>query len=250
MPGGDTNMLEQLEDYYRSQGILSTHFTCPHSDSCREGYEETFTGPKSASVSTGYEHSNLPRLLFLSLDSGSGHEDANARLPHAVRHGMENVHVNKLDKKRHWYRTHELAWYILRQFRPDLDIEDTKRFFAHTNSAKCCQNKPDGSQADARLFQNCRRYLAGEIRVLRPDVIVTQGKEAKRSLESIIEVRNQISELACVVEFEDRLLFWLRTHHPRRGEFYNQRGFDKETLRCEGWYRYSEHILDFDGLSP
>ena len=238
-------MLEQLENYYQIQGILSTRFRCPHADSCREGYEETFTGPKSASVSTGYEHGNLPRLLFLSLDSGSGHEDANARLPLALRHGMENVQVNALPRNGHWYHTHELAWYILRQFHPDLDIEDTKRFFAHTNSAKCCQNKPDGSQADARLFRNCRRYLAGEIRVLRPDVIVTQGYEAKRSLESIVEIREQISELACVVRFDDRLLFWLRTHHPRYGGYYAQRGYDYTTHRCGGWQRYSEHIREF-----
>ena len=242
-------MLEQLGNYYRSQGILSTHFTCPHSDSCREGYEETFTGPKSASVSTGYEHGNLPRLLFLSLDSGSGHEDANARLPHAVRHGMENVQVNELAINRHWYRTHELAWYILRQYRPDLDIEDTKRFFAHTNSAKCCQNKPDGSQADARLFRNCRRYLAGEIRVLRPDVIVTQGNKAKMGLQRIIEIRERINDLACIIVFDGRLLFWLHTYHPRYGGYYAQCGYDHETQRCEGWQQYSEYISRFvDGM--
>ena len=238
-------MLEQLVTYYRSQGILANQFTCPHADVCRQGYEETFTGPKSASVSTGYEDGNLPRLLFLSLDSGSGNEAAEARLPLALRHGMENVQVSALPKNGHWYRTHELAWYILRQFDPDLDIEDTKHYFGHTNSAKCCQNKPKGSQADARLFRNCRRYLAGEIRVLRPDIIVTQGNEAKKGLQRTIEIRKRIDEIACIIIFEGRLLFWLHTYHPRYGGYYTQCGYDHETRRCEGWQRYSEHIREF-----
>ncbi len=65
-------MLQRLYRYYEDKGILSTSFACLHKKQCSAGSPD-FTGPKSAFVSTGYENrrSNLPRLLFLSLDSGS-----------------------------------------------------------------------------------------------------------------------------------------------------------------------------------
>ena len=240
-------MLNQLENYYRTQGILATCFTCRHQAEC-SGTNEAFTGPKSASVSKGYER-HRPRLLFLSLDSGSAEGNPEKRLPHAVRRGMENVDVGRLrrtEPTKHWYRTHELAWYILKHFHENLEEEDVKYYFAHTNAAKCCQNKPKGLQADAILFRNCRGYLAGEIRVLRPDIVVTQGDWAKWGLKPIVDVLEQIDEYARIARFDGRQLFWLHTWHPRRfGDFYKQRGFDTETGRCEGWQKYAEHTREF-----
>ena len=190
------DMLQQLETYYESQGILATSFTCRFQETCRGG-SETFTGPKSAFVSAGYERGDLPRLLFLSLDSGSGKKSPESRLPKTVRRGEENMDVGGLPKHKHWYRTHELAWHLLRQFDSSLTIERVNRYFAHANSAKCCQNKPGRAQADATLFRNCRRYLAEEIRLLRPDVIVTQGDWAEWGMESIAEIRERVDRFAC-----------------------------------------------------
>jgi hypothetical protein len=93
------------------------------------------TGPKSAFVSSGYEHGILPRLLFLSLDSGSGDRVDGNRLPAAVRQYEEfDRSFAHLAKHKHWYRTHELAWYFLRRFEPALEIGEARRWFA--NSAK------------------------------------------------------------------------------------------------------------------
>ena len=176
------DMLRQLEAYYRDEGILATSFTCPFQSACSGG-KEAFTGPKSAFVSSGYERENLPRLLFLSLDSGSGVRSAEARLPGSVRAELEEVDVLPKGKGWHWYRTYELGWYILRQFRP-IEKGQVNRYFAHANAAKCCQNKPGRRQADAKLFRNCREYLAGELRVLQPDIVVTSGQ--------LGEIRNEI----------------------------------------------------------
>lgn len=234
-------MLEQLETYYRSEGILATNFVCPHETECR-GVSEIFTGPKSAFVGSGYERGDLPRLLFLSLDAGWASTTAEDRLPTAVRDELEHEYGNRLPKKRHlhWYRTYELAWYILRQFDPALKMEQVNQYFAHANSAKCCQNKPDGSQADAKLFNNCRGYLAGELQVLRPHVVVTQGNWAKRGMNPIVEVHERIDKFACIARFDGRALFWLHTYHPRAfGYFYAQRD------GCKGWERYSNEIKDF-----
>ena len=232
------DMFGQLEAYYRDEGILSTSFTCPFQCVCSGG-REAFTGPKSAFVSSGYERGDLPRLLFLSLDSGSGEESAEARLPTAVRAELEQANDIPNPKGLHWYRTYELAWYILKQFRP-LKREQVNQYFAHANSAKCCQNKRGRSQADPKLFKNCRGYLAGELRVLRPDIVVTQGDWAKSGMNSIVEIQERIDKFACIARFDGRAVFWLHTYHPCRfSDFYAQRD------DCEGWERYSKEMKDF-----
>ena len=101
------NMLQELQDYYSKNGILSTSFTCIHKEQC-EGDCLEFTGPKSAFVSSGYEAHELPRLLFLSLDSGSGDKNDSNRLPIAVREQEEiQRNIHDLHRGKHWYRTHE-----------------------------------------------------------------------------------------------------------------------------------------------
>lgn len=240
-------MLRELEGYYGERGILSTRFTCSHRRQCGAGCAE-FTGPKSAFVSTGYERGDLPRLLFISLDSGRGDKVDKNRLPSAIRQHEEiDSEFSKFPKHKHWYRTHELAWYILRHFNADLKIEDVRRFFAHANSAKCCMNKPQKKKANAILFRNCKEYLGGELEILRPDIIVTQGKEAKEAVWSLHKkVINRFDDFASGIAMQSRNIFWLHTYHPNNwGAFNKQRSFNKETRTAEGWVRYSELIHAF-----
>ena len=184
-------MLRELKTFYKKEGILSTSFTCPFKSDCK-GTSKSFTGPKSTFVSTGYETGTLPRLLFLSLDSGSGDADPAKRLPLAIRKKLErDVDVLSLPRHRHWYRTHELAWYILRRFDKTLNIEDTRKYFAHANSAKCCMNKAGSKKADKRLFRNCSPYLRDELPLLAPEIIVTQGNEARKAIRTLSEGTHQ-----------------------------------------------------------
>lgn len=241
-------MFQRLSRYYQDNGILSTSFTCSHKKECSGGSPK-FTGPKSAFVSTGYENrsSNLPRLLFLSLDSGDGDKDDRNRLPEVLRQQEEiERDVLALPKHKHWYRTHELAWYIFKQFNPDIRLEDAKGHFAHANSAKCCMNKPGRKQADRVLFRNCRKYLKGELEILRPDVIVTQGAEAKKAITSFYEPLECIDEYASIIRMNFRKVFWLHTYHPGNyGAFNKQRNFDKTRGFALGWDRYSREIYKF-----
>jgi hypothetical protein len=52
---------------------------------------------------------NGPRLLFLSLDSGSAEVDPSVKTLEAVRRREVNCDVNALPRNKHWYLTHELA---------------------------------------------------------------------------------------------------------------------------------------------
>lgn len=236
------SMLDALTTYYREQGILSTHFTCPHKAACK-GDCTTFTGPRSAFVSTGYERHDLPRLLFLSLDTGDGIDDPQHGLPEMARKWEDNRGIDRsppYHKNKHWYRTHELAWYILKRFDPELKIVDVNRHFAHANAAKCCMNKPNQRQADPRLFINCREYLRGELDLLAPDILVTQGDWAKRGVEAHYGVTRKIDRWSSVIEMNGREVFWLHTYHPRHfGGFHGQR------RRGKGWEEYALKIRDF-----
>ncbi len=239
-------MLNKLQTYYENNGILATSFTCKHREECSKG-SENFTGPKSAFVSTGYEYGHLPRLLFLSLDSGSGDKVDKNRLPYAVRFQLETEDTMSLAKHKHWFRTHELAWYILKKFNPLLKLEEAKGYFAHANSAKCCMNKIQRKKADNVLFKNCQKYLKQELEILNPEIVVTQGNEAKNAILEILESRTKsIDDFSSIIKINDKEIFWLHTYHPSNyGMFYKHRKFNKETGVAEGWMFYAEQIFDF-----
>ena len=143
--------------------------------------------------------------------------------------------------------THELAWYMLRHFDSSLTIEDTRHFFAHANSAKCCMNKPQRKKANSVLFRNCRAYLGEEFMILDPAIVVTQGKEAKEAFLSLHPSEHtRFDEFASVVTIGSKQYFWLHAYHPSNwGAFNKQRAFEKVTNQATGWIRYSELALEF-----
>lgn len=185
-------MLKRLENYYAKNRILATSFKCVHKKEYK-GSCDTFTGPKSTYVGTKYGRSNIPRLLFLSLDSGNGPKNPKQRLPVSVREKVLATNVSDLPESRHWYRTHELAWYIHNNFVSELSVEDVRLYFAHANSAKCSMNKSHGAKADKRLFKNCQKYLEGELNILKPDILVTQGREAESATSNLITKRRSLA---------------------------------------------------------
>ena len=218
-------LFDELHRYYEGEGILATQFICEHKAECRGG-SPSFTGPKSAYVGERYPDAHrfgLPRLLFVSLDSGSGEPNPEKRLPRAVRSYATEHCLGP--KNRHWYRTHEHAACILARIRGiSMTPREAQLYFAHTNSAKCCQNKERRRQADKRLFENCRPYLSGELAVLRPDVIVTQGGWARIAVSSVVGKWIPKDSVTSRLQLHGREVFWLNTHHPARfGAFNGQR---------------------------
>lgn len=244
-------MINSLENFYRRSGILASDFRCAHADSCRKGCAD-FKEAKSTFISSGYESGAIPRLLFLSLDAGDANEDQSKRLPLGIRVIEEGRDVSKLPKSRHWYRTHELAWYVLREFKESMALEEAKVHFAHANSAKCSMGKAQNAMADNRLYENCRGHLGPELEILRPDIVVTQGERAKTSFLSTATVVKKLDEFAAIVSLAGRTVFWLHTYHPRYfGGFYRQ--LDRQDGVAMGWVRYASMMRQFiteTGTSP
>jgi len=251
-----TAMLNQLEKFYRDNGILSTEFSCEHLVDCKGDWkDEDFTEAKSAYIGSGYEVGKLPngtklRLLFLSADPGCGNQKPKkCRLPDQVRKGeneqgdwMVRDLIKGQHKAWHWYRTYELAWYILKRFDSRFEeFDDVKGFFAHANSAKCCMNKFGCAQADQRLFDNCKGYLDGELKLLAPNLLVTQGKPAKHAVTRLVEITKKVEvENAFHCILHGKPVFWLRTDHPRYA-----RGFNAQRKGGEGWEFYAEEMYRF-----
>lgn len=159
-------------------------------------------------------------------------------------------------KNAHWYRTHELAHRLLGQFKPDLTIPDTRLYFAHANSAKCCQNGVDGTPTDSVLFENYRSFIRGELLILKPDVVVTQGGKARDAIEalahppSVRETRavnpstqrpyklSARCEIGLLELKPDVKALWLHTYLPKNfGRFIPQR------QRC--WSMYAKEVARF-----
>lgn len=128
-------MLSKLNAFYESHGISPLSFRCPSRPACAANSPH-FTEAKVSFVGPRYRERQLPRLLFLSLDSGSGEPEPRLRTAESVRRQELATDVRALAKHKHWYRTHELAFELLHQFRADLTIADTRLYFAHVNSAK------------------------------------------------------------------------------------------------------------------
>lgn len=219
-------MLEDLEKYYRLREIYSEDFQCKHYKACSRGCEERFTEAKSAFIGTQYEQGILPRLLFLSSDSGESDKNPKNRTPYYVRLQTEQVNGQGIGRYLHWRETHQLAVKLLSQFGSWITMQNVTPYFCHVNSAKCCMNNPGNKQASRILFQNCREYLLNELVILKPDIIVSQGRESADSLHKILVTDATDLQLDTIrkVMISGRSVLWISTYHPHACKrYWNQK---------------------------
>ena len=222
-------MYDDLTTYYRLNGISALDFYCPHFPSCSQNFPSTFTTSKESFVSSKYVTHELPRIVFISLDSGSAETDPVLKTLESVRRWEEEgENVLGLHKNKHWYRTHEFAYTLLRNFKEDLRLEEAKHYFAHINSAKCCENKPGREQASQVLFNNCRRFIPRELEILDPDIIITQGKWGKLTIDRVFPqlvspdyIPESLSEVK-IIAINNHSVIWIETFHPRYTGFHTK----------------------------
>jgi hypothetical protein len=239
----NTSMLDQLKQYYSRNGISAVNFHCPNYTSCSQHNPLNFTTAKESFVSSGYIVHELPRLLFISLDSGSGELNPVKKTLESVRHVEEFItNVYTLPKIKHWYRTHELAYTILRNFKPGMELDEARHYFAHMNSAKCCENNPERGQANPALFGNCRCFIPGEVGILDPDIIITQGQWAHTSIEGSFLTKTKpayfpsaLNEIS-LININSHPVIWIKTYHPRNPNSKQNRNH---------YPQYEQVVIDF-----
>ncbi len=151
-----TSILQRVSRYYRQQGISPASFAsfrCPHKDDCKE---HTGTAPgrqfvcgRGPEISQAYERDRLPRVLVLSLDWGG---DGGSKPSERRARRVGRATSGRLQQYR---EEQEIATHLLRashKHHRDLKWEDVHRFYARTNSIKCCANRTETHQAPPRLF--------------------------------------------------------------------------------------------------
>ena len=271
-----TPMLRELTEYYDKMEILSTKFRCPNLAKCQgrlkptcelpavtaENLAEvqkniiwTFTQAKSACVGQFYERAEelgIPRLMIVSSDPGGALYDVDRdwrprenRTPQEVRRRRGAI-KDRLPGRSgdSGNEMRNLARRILQEFGVNIDpLENPTPYYANVNAAKCCQNKRGKKEADARLFGKCRGYLRGEIDILSPDVIVTQGGMAKKGVEHAFGVSSEWGRELIVVLADGKKALLLPAYHPgaRGGVYKKQR--DEEW--GPNWNRFAERVCEF-----
>ena len=234
-----------VEAFYRAKGIWPTDFHCPHFAVCSAG-ESRFTVAKASFIGPEYERGTVPRLLFLSLDSGDGSRDPNRHTLEAVRQTELQTNVRKLVKTQHWYLTHQLACELLRHFDPKLKVWNTTPYFAHVNTAKCSVNNPHRREAPARLPAHCRAFLVGELPLLMPDILVTQGAKARDAVRDQFRVTHMHEQRidrattgwGIVHGVNSRGTLWLSTLHPSAYRWF-------WTEQKAHWPIYAQKVREF-----
>ena len=232
--------VQRLSAYYKRLKISATDCRCPSLANCKAG-NKSFKKAREAYVGRCYEKGH-PKLVFLSLDPGR--DDTRWNMERSMA-GLRNG-AGKWPKKNHWKGTLEVAKALLERFIPELTIDKVHLYFAHTNSAKCCQNKSNGAEADNRLFKNCSKHIPGELERLAPDVIVTQGDKAKRVLMEFKEISNAIPGMRKtkrdkirIVNIAGRNVLWIYLFHPNQKQDYFHK---RDWPRIE---RYSDFVSSF-----
>lgn len=242
-------MLEDLTRYYTDRGIAAQAFKCRHQADCSRGAVD-FVSAREAFVGSEYEKGTLPRLLFVSLDPANdvvgrssddrtifAVRDWETRQPRPASGGHP-----KFKKQAHWYQTYEFTHRLLapiarvRGMGP-LSFSEMYKYFAHTNSAKCKDAAAGTGQGPERVFENCREFIPGEVEVLRPDIVVTQGKYARESIAGAFElllvgVAPSPEYRAEVVAVGSRPVLKFETHHPNRKDS----EYGQEVAGAWRWY--------------
>jgi len=240
------DLLQRLQKYYESKGISAENFKCPHEDNCKAN-SPNFIEATEAYVGSRYGYGKFPRLLLITAGPGRNYDwTQKDRTVCGIRELWAKCNTAEAHKGKWWYRTNELALVMLRNFEEDLDIAEVKDYFAYTDSEKCSQNKEHARQNDSRLFKNCSEFIPEEVRILSPDIIITQGDWARAAMRAAIKdnsfkkldpcrclvkskrILNEIKALKLKnktiwLKLDDRIkvlkvnnsaVLWIHTYHP------------------------------------
>jgi hypothetical protein len=235
-----SELLTEIKNYYSRNNIQPSSyskFRCPNKKLCRDECELLTTGMEP-SVGSRYEDRIRPRLLIISADPAEGDQYSSEGRTIEGHRDWEREEKDemrtRLAPKTHWFKTSQIAVWIF-------EVIEKKKlsrwvwnagrrdkfpavapYWAHTNSGKCSQNKPDRGQASDILFKKCQPYLGREVRILNPDIIVTQGKHAREALNAAVEWREVENVNKISLEVGDcnslllrsHLILWIVMPHP------------------------------------
>lgn len=229
---------KELQIYHEQMEIAPDHFKCLHWKCCQH-----FAQPHDLQQPTdhiaasqhyqdrSYLNHDIPRLVVVSLSAP------------AIDPDEEQVETRSLGL--HWRRTLATVRSLLDPFldddlpeparySDDESTEQVQRLFLHLRTAKCSSIQ---SEENGRIYEHCGSYLGGELRIAKPDVVISQGLQAKKQIERNFLILRRIGRIASDIDsrfdidiFELNLngegVLWIPLYHPaiRNETFNNQAG--------------------------
>jgi len=251
-----TSTHSKLTAYYMRKGIHPEKFDCQHKSFCRYyAYKGIMTETKMSMVGSQYG-SSYPKICVVSLDPPSGatgdfSEPYKRTTKYMAKHEDRDYTINRTGP--HWAMTLIIVKDILCQFgyksqrgsavieesyagRP---IENVEPYFAHVNIAKCSMNNPGNKKANRAVHEKCSSsYLLGELQVLKPDILLTQGN-LTNEIMGVLLINRRFMKNELPSAFDTNIgkhsVLWLPMPHPTRDGI--------STLRKD-WKSYAYAIQD------
>jgi hypothetical protein len=97
-------------------------------------------------------------------------------------------------------------------------IDNVTPYFAHVNVAKCSMRDPNKRQAPRAVHETCSQsYLIEELKILNPDILVTQGKATNEILGRLIlgkPILEKELPFTRTASFSGKAVLWMPMRHP------------------------------------
>ena len=174
-----TAYVNQLQAFYAANGLLVRDFHCQHAKACAVAAECALNRGSEAHVGTRYGEDL--RVVVVSLDTGGTSDPMDRR-----RSEIECLYCPDCDTSHmnpHMRGTTELL-KVIYGIESDTDGGNLLELYAMTNAAKCSRRDPSSAKVSSKLYKNCSDYVPPELTCLAPELIVTQGKEAREALDA------------------------------------------------------------------
>jgi len=230
----------ELQIYHEQMEIAPDRFNCLHWKCCQHfaqphDLQKPIDDAKASQYyqARSYLNHDIPRLVVVSLSAPAIDPDEEP--------------VESRDLGLHWRRTLATVRSILDPFLYD-DLPDpvfhsddeskgeVEQLFVHLRTAKC-SSAMQGSEAD-QIYEHCGRYLGSELRIAKPDVILTQGLQSRWQMERNFLIVQRVGRICSdfgsrfdidIFEVQlgiDSVALWMPLFHPstRNETFNNQAG--------------------------
>jgi hypothetical protein len=233
-----------LNAYYKDNDIHPLYFNCPYKKDVCKSYakDKKMTEAKMSMVGSRYGET-YPKIVVVSLDPPSPEPDEKTsphwrfktpkqRTTEKVSSTHEKDDYQQYPPNVHWAMTQiivkdilALCGYQAQPYAPKVPdsydghlIENVSQYFAHVNVAKCSMNKVGKLQANTTVHETCRNaYLLGELMILEPDILITQGESTNNILGiMLVGYKVLISDLPLTrtIMLGNKQVLWMPMRHP------------------------------------
>ena len=203
-----------------------------------------------------YEGVRIPRIVVLSLSRPQPKPSEDLCLSDNISQAQSQGSGG--GRNQHWSRTLLTVRSLLYPFIGNTDDSPIEKLFVHVRTAKCCSNVGGGSKEEKKVYENCGGFLPGELSILKPDVIVTQGNDAHgRAQEHAFNVDKKVKvsgldpSIAYIVNLkhDNSSVYWLKMIFPTNRYGHMKKWDEQAGEECDGVRKnlvhYGEKIKEF-----